>query len=80
MNFAKIEEVNNGQMGMKLWWTKLITMSVGLQFISCRGCPIPASFNWTDRLWKILGIYFGPNFQMEKNWPELICSLERIFP
>ena len=35
------------------------------------GTPLPALFDWTDGPIRILGIWFGPDLQLEKNWMEV---------
>ena len=46
--------------------------SVGLQLGSLKGCALPGPFIWKDGPCKILGVWFGPDLQMEKNWSEVL--------
>ena len=46
--------------------------SVGLQLGSWKGCALPGLFSWKDSPCKILGVWFGPNLQLEKNWSEVL--------
>ena len=46
--------------------------SVSLQLGSWKGCAHPGPFIWRDIPCKILGIWFGPNLQLEKNWSEVL--------
>ena len=41
--------------------------SVGLQLGSWKGCALPGHFIWKDDPCKILGVWFGPDLQLEKN-------------
>ena len=42
--------------------------SVGLRLGSLKGCALPGPFIWEDGPCKILGVWFGPDLQLEKNW------------
>ena len=44
--------------------------SVGLRLESWKGCVLPDLFGWKDRACKILGVWFGPDLQLENNWSE----------
>ena len=46
--------------------------SVGLRLGSWKGSSLPGPFSWTDGPCKILGVWFGPDLQLEKNWSEVI--------
>ena len=46
--------------------------SVGLRLGSLKGCALPCPFIWKDGPWKILGVWFGPDIQLEKNWSEVL--------
>ena len=46
--------------------------SVGLQLGSWKGCALSVPFIWRDGPCKILGVWFGPNLQLEKNWSEVL--------
>ena len=41
--------------------------SVGLRLGSWKGCALPGPFIWKDGPCKILGVWFGPDLQLEKN-------------
>ena len=46
--------------------------SVGLRLGSLKGCALPDPFIWKDGPCKILGVWFGPDLQLEKNWSEVL--------
>jgi len=46
--------------------------SVGLRLGAWKGCALPGPFSWTDGPCKILGVWFGPDLQLEKNWSEIL--------
>ena len=46
--------------------------SVGLRLGSWKGCALPGPFIWKDGPCKILGVWFGPDLQLEKNWSEVL--------
>ena len=46
--------------------------SAGLLLGSWRGGSIPGPFDWTDGPCKILGVWYGPDLQLEKNWSEVL--------
>ena len=46
--------------------------SVGLRLGSWKGCVLPGPFIWKDGPCKILGVWFGPDLQLEKNWSEVL--------
>ena len=46
--------------------------SVGLRLGLWKGCALPGPFIWSDSSCKILGVWFGPDFQLEKNWSEVL--------
>ena len=39
---------------------------------SWKGCALPGPFIWKDGPCKILGVWFGPDLQLEKNWSEVL--------
>ena len=41
-----------------------------------RGGPLPGPFRWSDGLVRILGVWFGPDLQLERNWLEVRAKLE----
>ena len=46
--------------------------SEGLQFGAWRGCDtLPGPFRWSDGTVRILGVWFGPDLQLEWNWLEV---------
>ena len=45
---------------------------VCLRLGSWTGCPLPGPFIWKDSPCKILGVWFGPDLQLEKNWSEVL--------
>ena len=46
--------------------------SVSLRLGSWKGCALPGPFIWKDCPCKILGVWFGPDLQLEKNWSEVL--------
>ena len=46
--------------------------SVGLRLGSWKGCVLPGPLIWKDGPCKILGVWFGPDLQLEKNWSEVL--------
>ena len=70
---AEVKEVSKeirryeGVLGIKIKCEK----SVGLQLGLYKSCALPSSFSWMDSLCKILGVWFGLNLQLEKNWSEV---------
>ena len=46
--------------------------SVGLRLGSLKGCALPGPFIWKDGPCKKLGVWFGPDLQLEKNWSEVL--------
>ena len=50
--------------------------SAGLRLGAWRGCPLPGPFKWTDGPCKILGVWYGPDLQLEKNWSEVIDRVQ----
>ena len=46
--------------------------SVGLRLGSLKGCALPGPFIWKDGPCKILGVWIGPDLQLEKNWSEVL--------
>ena len=46
--------------------------SVGLRLGSLKSCALPCPFIWKDGPCKILGVGFGPDLQLEKNWSEVL--------
>ena len=73
-NSAKVEEVSKeirrykAVIGAKINCEK----SVGLRLGSWKGCALPGPFIWKDGPCKILGVWFGPDLQLEKNWSEVL--------
>ena len=49
--------------------------SVGLRLGTWKGCALPGPFIWKDGPCKILGVWFGPDLQLEKNWSEVLEKL-----
>ena len=45
---------------------------VGLRLGSWKGYALPGPFIWKDGPFKILGVWFGPDLQLEKNWSEVL--------
>ena len=71
-NSAKVE------MSKELWRYEAVTgakinskKSISLRLGSWKGCALPGPFIWKDGPCKILGIWFGPDLQLEKNWSEV---------
>ena len=48
--------------------------SSGLRIGAWRGMPLQGPFSWSDGPCKILGVWFGPDLQLEKNWSEVSGS------
>ena len=46
--------------------------SIGLQLGSWKGRALPGPFIWKDGPCKILGVWFGPDLQLKKNWSEVL--------
>ena len=46
--------------------------SVGLQLGSWKSCALPSLFMWKESPRKILGVWFGPDLHLEKNWSEVL--------
>ena len=46
--------------------------SDGLRLGSWKGCALPGPFIWKDGPCQILGVWFGPDLQLEKNWSEVL--------
>ena len=42
---------------------------------SWKGCALPGPFIWKDGPCKILGVWFGPDLQLEKNWSEVLNKI-----
>ena len=40
------------------------------------GAPLPGPFRWSDGPVRILGLWFGPGFQLERNWLEVRAKVE----
>lgn len=57
--------------GVKIKCDKSVDIQLGLW----KSSPILSPFNWMDRSCKILGVWFSPNFQLEKNWLEVLKSV-----
>ena len=46
--------------------------SEDVQFGACSGSnTLPAPFHWNDGPIRILGVWFGPDLQLERNWSEV---------
>ncbi len=45
--------------------------SSGLRLGAWKGVDLPGRFGWTDGPVRILGVWFGPDLQLEKNWSEV---------
>ena len=73
-NSAEVEEVSKeieryeAVTGAKINHEK----SVGLWLGSWKGCTLPGPFIRKDGPCKILGVWFGPDLQLEKNWSEVL--------
>ena len=39
------------------------------------GVPLPGPFRWSDGFIRILGVCFGPGFQLEQNWAEALTKI-----
>ena len=51
--------------------------SKGLRLGAWRGLEsLPGPFSWTDGPVRILGVWFGPDLQLEKNWSEIQTKVE----
>ena len=51
--------------------------SEGLRFGAWRGgVPLPEPFRWSDRPVRILGMWFGPSLQLERNWSEVQAKVD----
>ena len=51
--------------------------SKGLRLGAWRGSvPLPGPFSWTDGPIRILGVWYGPDLQLEKNWSEVHARVE----
>ncbi len=76
---AKVEEVSKeigryrAVIGAKINCKK----SVGLQLGLWKGCDFPSPFIWRYGACKTIGVWFGPDLQLEKNCSEL---LEKVVP
>ena len=40
------------------------------------GVHLPVPFRWSDRPISILGAWFGPGLQLERNWSEVLAKVE----
>ena len=49
--------------------------SSGLRIGAWRGMPLQGPFSWSDGPCKILGVWFGPDLQLEKNWSEVLKAV-----
>ena len=51
--------------------------SEGLQLGAWRGSvPLPGTFRWSDGPVRIIGVWFGPGLQLERNWSEVQAKVE----
>ena len=51
--------------------------SEGLRLGAWRGSvPLPEPFRWSDGPVRILGVWFGPGLQLERNWLEVRAKVE----
>ena len=51
--------------------------SEGLRLGAWRGSvPLPGPFRWSDGPVRILGVWFGPGLQLERNWLEVRAKVE----
>ena len=50
--------------------------SSGLRLGAWKGVALPGPFSWTDGPVRILGVWFGPDLQLEKNWSEVKSKVE----
>ncbi len=49
-----------------------IAKSEGLRLGAWRGSDtLPGPFRWSDGPVRILGVWFGPDLQLERNWSEV---------
>ena len=49
----------------------------GLDLVSWRGSvPLTGLFPWSDGPTRILGVWFGPGLQLERNWLEVRAKVE----
>ena len=46
--------------------------SVGFQLGSWKGCALPGPFIWMEGPCKMLGVWFSPDLQLQKNWSEVL--------
>ena len=74
MSSAEVEEVSKeigryeAVTGAKINREKSVSLRLG----SWKGCALPGPFIWKDGPCKILGVWFGPDLQLEKNWSEVL--------
>ena len=40
------------------------------------GVPLPAPFRWSNGPVRVLGVWFGPGLQLERNWLEVQAKVE----
>ena len=50
--------------------------SEGLRLGSWKGVTLPGPFEWTDGPCEILGVHFGPDLCLGKNWSEVLTKVE----
>ena len=51
--------------------------SEGLWLGAWRGNDtLPGPFRWSDRPVRILGVWFGPDLQLERNWSEVLAKVD----
>ena len=74
MSSAEVEEVSKeigryeAVAGAKINHEKSVSLRLGLS----KGCALPCPFIWKDGPCKILGVWFGPDLQLKKNWSEVL--------
>ena len=51
---------------------RLTVKSLLVQLSLWKSCALPGPFSWEDGSCKILGVWFSPNLQLEKNWLKVL--------
>ena len=55
----------------------IFDLSEGLRLSAwMSGVPFPGPFRWSDGPVCILGVWFGPGFQLKRNWSEVKAKVE----